>query len=177
MAFPDIQTQVHGRRLGLGPNGELILRSPFNRKQEVIAASRTTLITSAQLLALNATPISVLPAPGTNLAYIVRKWAVRKPAGVAYAGIAAGEDLTLKYTDGAGAQAAGAIETTGFLDQTTEQIRLAGMAGAALGTPANLTPLANAAVVVQLLSGEIITGDSPIYMRVWYDLLDTAFST
>lgn len=177
MAFPDIQTSIHGRRLGLGPNGELILRSPFNRKQEVIGASRTTFITSAQLLALNATPISVLPAPGVGLAYFVRRWAARKPAGTAYAGIAAGEDLTLKYTDGSGAQAAGAIETTGFLDQVTAQLRSAGMIGAAAGTPSDITPVDNAAVVAQLLSGEITTGNTGVYLRVWYDLLDTAFST
>lgn len=177
MAFPDILKSIHGRRLGFGINDELILRSRNERKAEVLGASKTVVVTSAQLLALNATPITLIAAPGAGLAIVPRKWCARKGAGTAYAGIAAGEDLVLKYTNAAGAQAAGAIETTGFLDQATAQIRVAGMAGAALGTPADITPAANAALVLHLLVGEITTGDTDLYVRVWYDLIDTAFTS
>lgn len=136
--------------------------------------SVSKLITSAQLLALNATPIEVIPACGAGYFNRVRDWFVSKPAGVAYAGIAAGEDLALKYTDGSGAVAATVIETTGFLDQTTVQQRAANALsgnGAASTTPGGYTPVSNAAIVVQLLSGEITTGDSPLYIYATYDII------
>lgn len=178
MAYGDILTSIKGRRFGIGPNGELVLHKQLSGAEtfELLGFSKVTTITSAQLLALNATPKEVLPAPGSGLAWVVRRWAARKAAGTAYAGIASGEDLTLKYTNGSGAQCAGAIETTGFLDQTTAQVRVAGQVGAAAGTPADVTPVANAAVVIQLLSGEITTGDTDLIVKVWADLIETVFT-
>src|SRR5204863_7109643 len=78
---------------------------------------RRVVITSALLLALNATPQTIVPAPGANKANIFEGCVIRKAAGTAYAGIAAGEDLSIKYTDGSGLEL-GECETTGFLDQT-----------------------------------------------------------
>lgn len=171
-------TSVHGRKLGIAQEGHLVLTKTGQPgdPQEVFGASVVVTVTSAQLLALNATPQTVLAAQGAGIAIIPRKWAIRHGTGTAYGGIAGGEDLVLKYTDASGAQAAGAIETTGFLDQTTAQIRVAGMAGAALGTPADITPVANAALVIHLLSGEITTGDYPILVKMWYDLIATDFT-
>ncbi len=132
--------------------------------------SAVVTISSAELLALNATPKQIIAAPGANLAIIPRKWLVRHAGGTAYAGIAAGEDLSLKYTDGSGAKAAADIETTGFLDQVTAQIRTAG------GISASVAPVANAAVVAHLLSGEIITGDFDLEVLVYYDVVPTNFA-
>ena len=73
-------------------------------------------LTAAQALALNATPIEVLPAPGADKAYIVERVEVYKAAGTAYAGIATGEDLALRYTNGSGTILA-QVETTGFRRQ------------------------------------------------------------
>lgn len=128
-------------------------------------------ITSAQLLALNATPQELVPAPGAGFALIFRGMQVQKPAGTAYAGIAAGEDLSVKYTDGSGAEQ-GECETTGFLDQTTDQIRFVKPYHAASGI-SSITPVANAALVLHLLVGEIITGDSDLNCEVLYDVVDT----
>lgn len=140
-------------------------------------ARRVTTITSAQLLALNATPISVVPAQGSGVAIIVERVAIYKPAGTAYAGVAAGEDLVLKYTNGSGAQVSSVIETTGFLDQTTAQVRYAYAPSSTGSTAGDITPVANAAVVLHLLVGEIITGDSPIYVEVLYDIMRTVFTS
>lgn len=139
--------------------------------------SRKKLITSAQLKALNATPISVLPAPGAGYFNQITSWTVIKPAGTAYAGIAAGEDLALKYTNGSGAVAAAVIETTGFLDQATAQTRSANAIGGNVdgATPGDYTPVANAAVVAQLLVGEITTGNSPLYILVTYNIVPSDF--
>lgn len=174
--MPDILTSLHGRKFGLGPNDELIV----NRKdghQAVIGGSAFKAVTSAQLLALNATPQTIIAAPGAGLAIIPTRTIVYKPAGTAYAGIATGEDLVLKYTNGSGAQCSGVIETTGFLDQATAQTRVVGMPGATGTTAGDYAPVANAAVVLHLLVGEITTGDSPLYVRVWYDIARTQFTS
>jgi hypothetical protein len=169
MALLDILTSLHGRRFGLSRGGNLILNKDSGM-QEVYQRSDTVFITSAQLLALNATPIQVVAAPGAGRFILPRKWAVYKPAGTAYGGIAAGEDLALKYTDGSGAQVASPIETTGFLDQATAQTAWAGMKGTGDNTtPASALAVGNAAIVVQLLAGEITTGTTGIYVTVWWD--------
>ena len=131
-------------------------------------------ITTGQLLALNATPIEVVAAPGPNKAVIFEGAVLHKPAGTAYAAIAAGEDLSFKYTNGSGLEVA-VVETTGFLDQATAQTRYARpQTGAiAAGTVSSVTPVANAALVLQLLVGEITTGDSALIVRVFYRVVPT----
>lgn len=131
---------------------------------------RRIVITSAQLLALFATPISLIPAPGAGRALIFEGALIQKPAGVAYGGIAAGEDLSVKYTDASGAEVA-QVETTGFLDQATLQTRWARAHSAATGD-SSITPVVNAALVLHLLVGEIITGDQPLNIELHYRDVD-----
>ena len=132
---------------------------------------RDVTITSAQLLALFATPQPIVPAPGVGFANILDGIVAYKPAGVAYAGVAGGEDLSVKYTDGSGTELL-EIETTGFLDQTTAQTRIGYPFRAASGI-SSVTPTANAALVMQILTGEITTGDSDLKLRVYYRILPT----
>ena len=119
-------------------------------------------VSSAELLALNATPKTLVAAPGANKMLEFVSAVLYKPAGTAYAGIAAGEDLAIKYTDGSGAQVNTSLESDGFLDQTTAQLRLTKPIVTAV------VPVANSPLVLQLLTGEITTGDSPLYVRVHY---------
>lgn len=140
----------------------------------VLLKHLTTTITSTQLLALFATPRAIVPAPGANLATLFLGAMVYKPAGTAYAGIAAGEDLSIKYTDASGLEVS-QCETTGFLDQASAQTRWMRPHGAASGVN-DLTPIANAVLVMQLLVGEIITGTSPLVVRVVYRVLPTVLS-
>lgn len=168
-----ILKSLHGRSVGLSPNGDLIeVRSNGSKR----FCTKVTTITSAQLLALNATPQSIVDAPGAGLAVLLTRIAARKAAGTAYGGIAAGEDLVAKYTNGSGAQVSSVIETTGFLDQTTAQIRYAGPPASTGSTAGDVTPVANAAVVLHLLSGEITTGDTDLIVKVWYDIISTTFT-
>ena len=125
-------------------------------------------LTSAEILALNATPITILAAPGAGLAYIVERVEAYKPAGTAYAGIAAGEDLTIKYTNASGTAVA-TLETTGFLDQATAQTR------SVRGLSTDVTPVANAALVAHLLTGEITTGDTVIKLRIKVRIVKTVW--
>jgi len=128
-------------------------------------------ITSAQLLALNATPITLVAAPGVGFALIFQGMVIQKPAGTAYGGIAIGEDLSVKYTGAAGAEQ-GQCETTGFLDSAADQIRFVKPYHAA-SLVSDITPVANAALVLHLLVGEVITGTSPLNCEVQYTIVDT----
>lgn len=133
-------------------------------------------VTSAQLLALFTTPITVVPAPGAGFAVVVNKVVCRTVAGTAYAGIAAGEDLVLAYTDASGPQVSSVIETTGFLDQVTAQSRYANAQASTGATPGDITLVDNAPVVIKLLVGNITTGTSPLYVLVDYNIVPTDFT-
>lgn len=178
-----IGVSLHGRRLGLGvvetgvSRPGLVLNHPGTSDQTLLGHSVVKTITSAQLLALNATPQTIIAAPDAGMAIIPLRMMIYKPAGTAYATIATGEDLVLKYTNGSGAQCSSVVETTGFLDQTTAQTRMVGMPGATGTTAGDYAPVAAAAVVLHLLVGEITTGDSPLYVRVWYDLAPVVFTS
>lgn len=138
-------------------------------KTEIEANGLTTIvtITSAQLLALNATPVSLLAAPTAGYAYIIDKVVAYKPAGTAYAGVATGEDLAIRYTNGSGTIMA-TVETTGFLDQATAQTR------AINAVITDITPI-NAAVVAHMTTGEITTGTSDLKLRLTYRLVPLTF--
>jgi len=131
-------------------------------------------LTAAQVLALNATPITLVAAPGANLALIFDGAVLHKPAGTAYAGVAAGEDLAIKYTDASGLEV-GQAEMTGFADQTTVQTRYIRPHTAASAI-SSITPAANAALVAHMLVGEIITGDSVFRFRVFYRIVPTVLT-
>lgn len=169
-----INRSILGRDVGLGDNGEFIV----NRKdgvQEIFGLRRDVTIANAQVLTLNATPQTIIPAPGAALAIAVRRALIYKPAGTAFAGIAAGEDLVLKVTNAAGPQCTGVAETTGFLDQATDQSRIVHPPGSTGATAADYAPAANQPVVLHLLVGEVITGTSALKVRVWYDLIGVNF--
>lgn len=178
--MPNIFKSLHGREFGLGPNNELIVNHTRKAKpancEAVVDAIANVTITSAQLLALNATPITVIAAPGAGLFTIVRQWMAYKPAGTAYAGIASGEDISLKYTNGSGANLTPFLECTGFLDQTTAQVRYVGGYASIAGFNGTIIPVANAAVVAHMLTGEITTGDTDLLLRIWYDVLPSTLS-
>lgn len=176
MALNAALRSIKGRLFGIDEEGNLIVNRPGGFRQ-VIGASVYKRVTAAQVLALNATPQTIVSAPAAGWAIVPTRMVIHKPAGTAYGGIAVGEDLVLKYTNGSGAQCSGVVETTGFLDQATAQSRYVGMPGATGATAGDVTPVAAAAVVLHMLTGEITTGDSDLHVRVWFDLIKTAFTS
>jgi hypothetical protein len=125
-------------------------------------------ITTTELLALNATAIELVPAPGAGKALILLGAVLFLDYNTtAYDGVAAGEDLTINYTDKTGAVLA-TIETTGFLDQGTDQVRYVYAASTAA-----ITPVADAVLCLHLLTAEIATGNSPLKLRVYYRVVPT----
>jgi hypothetical protein len=164
---------VGGVALETGVAGDLV---PVRVQPTVIGADgvaeTTVTVSPAELLALNAVPKELVAAPGAGKLLVLegaqRLWLDFNAA--AYAGIAAGEDLAIKYENAAGPIAA-QIETTGFLDQVADEHRVVyPLADAAKEF------LANKALVLHMLVGEIITGDSPLKVRVRYRSVDLEFA-
>mgnify|MGYP001559163319 CR=1 FL=1 len=124
-------------------------------------------ITSAQILAMNASPVELVPAPGSDKYLEFLGAQAIMDSAVAYAGVGATEDLVVRYTDGSGAIVSTTLETTGFIDQTTDQIRT----HKAIST--DVTPVVNAALVAQIINGEITTGTGTLRYRVRYKIHET----
>lgn len=125
-----------------------------------------TIIATAAVLALNATPITVVAAPGVGVfteflgAYVLLDY-----NAAAYVD-GAGEDLVFKYTDSSGAEVS--IEADGSLfDGTADACVWIPPIGAAAAVGA-VEMVDNAVIVLHLLSGEWITGDSPLKVRVYH---------
>jgi len=131
-------------------------------------------ISSAQILALNATPVTLVAAPGAGKVIIVEQVQLFLDYGTAaYAGIAAGENLLIEYSGGADIAI---LETlsAGFLDATADvHILATPVSPVALSVNTVLTGILattidNEAVRVTIQTGEITTGDSPIKYEVKY---------
>lgn len=151
-----------------GTRGKMLFGGVYSLMEKAVVT-----IPVASVLTLNATPYTLVAAPGAGKALIFLGAMVVKGAGTAYAGIAAGEDLAIKYTGAAGLDL-GEVETTGFLDQTTLQLRY--INPIVQGTPpvSSYTPVANTPLVAHMLAGEITTGDSPLKFQVFYRTVTAA---
>ena len=120
------------------------------------------ILTAAQIKALNATPVQIIAAPGAGKGIVVEKALLTKSTGIAYDGIAAGEDLTLKYTNGSGATILTA-EMTGFLDSAALLMHNQPASGSLV--------TANAAVVAHMSTGEVATGTCTVLVEVDYTIV------
>lgn len=172
MPNADILTSIEGRRAGLSSEGAMVLNLPSGAQIQLGLQIDVTL-SAAQVDSLFTTPVTVIPAPGAGYAIVVERVHAYLVAGTAFAGIAAGEDLVLKYTNAAGAQASGVIETTGFLDQATVQNRVVGFPGSTGATAGDVAPVENAAVVAALLVGDV-TGGRALKLRIRYSVMQMA---
>jgi hypothetical protein len=81
---------------------------------------RTTTITNTQFLAIRATPISCIPAPGVGFVNQFLAATISIDYTAAYT--ETDDNLAFKYTDGSGAQVSATVETTGFVDLTADSM-------------------------------------------------------
>lgn len=122
-------------------------------------------LSSAQILALSATPVVLVPAPGAGRVVIVSDIDFQMTrTATAYAN---GGALEFRYTDGSGAKVsadvAAALVTTGG----------AGVAYAAVGgIEASITPVPNAAIIVTNATAPYISGTGTAKIRVAYRIDD-----
>lgn len=126
-------------------------------------------VSTAQVKLLNTTPVTLVEAPGAGKALILDEATfLLDYATTKYDGIAEGEDLNIRYTNGSGALVA-TVEATGFLDQEADTLRHVKAA------TSDFAPAANAALVLYMATGNIAMGDSPLKVRVRYHVVDTVF--
>ncbi len=128
------------------------------------------IITTAEVKALNATPITVLAAVGSGIypeflgAYVYLDY-----AAAAYDD-GAGEDLVFQNLS-AGAVVSHSIDGT-LLDGTADALVWCGPKAAEAAATTAL--VANGGFEVTIESGEWITGDSPLKIRLYYRLIRAA---
>lgn len=136
-----------------------------------IRVQKTT-ISTAQVLALQTTPITIVSAPGAGkFIEFVSASLLLDYNSAAYGAVAGGDDLEIRYTDGSGVVVANQ-ELTGFIDQTNDELRILSPAGTAVATDDDIVPAVNA-VLVAFLSGAITTGDSPLIVECLYRVRDS----
>ena len=107
---------------------------------------RAVEISTAQMRALNVTPHTLVPTPGTGKAIVVEGFSLSKPSGTAFSLVAAGEDLEFRYSDAAGLKIAEA-ETTGLLNVNGERHRWVSVYRSTSDNSA-IEPVNNGAIVV-----------------------------
>ena len=121
-----------------------------------------TLISSAQVLAMNATPQTLVAAPAAGVALeFVGAYLFIDYGTTAYTDDA-GEDFCIRYTDGSGTIVSETVDGT---DLDVAADALLTVRPVAL-QHAGLT--ANAALVAHILTGELADGDSPFKVRTYY---------
>jgi hypothetical protein len=146
------------------------VRKPIVSPMGFSSSPRSVVITSAQLLALFTTPQIIVPAPKAGYANIFLGAMVHKPAGTAY-NLTTATGLSVKYTNAAGLEVSQSA-IAGFLDQTTAQSRWLRPHTAASGAN-SITPVAAAALVLQILTAEITTGTGGLRVKVAYTTMPT----
>jgi hypothetical protein len=120
-------------------------------------------LTPTQVKALHTTPVQLVAAPGAGIVALVHQITFAATFGsVAYTGANA---LEFRYTNASGAKVTAdiAAATLNFASGT----RLATVAG----VTTELTPVANAAIVVGVPTANPAAGDSPITFLVHYSEL------
>lgn len=165
---------IMGEAISGGADGEIIsmLIKPMAASGTVLITEDSSLqeatitVSSAELLALYTTPKELIAAPGAGLALALHSAILFLDYNTtAYDGVAAGEDLNIRYTNGSG-QLVATIETDPFLTSTADALRYVEPA-----TTAAITPVANAALVLYLATGNIATGNSPLKVKVYYRVI------
>ena len=91
---------------------------------------RRVAVSSAEILALNTTAKELVPAPGANKVLEFISATIKHIAGAAYVEPDAPDDCYIRYSGGQ--QCSADIDSTNFLDQTDDEIRVINFNAAAM---------------------------------------------
>lgn len=121
-------------------------------------------LSSANILALSATPITLVAAPGAGKVVIVESILFKMVrTATAYAN---GGAVEVRYTDGSGAKVsadvAAALITTGGAGTAYAHVA---------GIEASITPVANAAIIVTNATAPFITGTGTAVVSIKYRIV------
>lgn len=171
--YPDTIAPIGSKYTRFGLNGNAVvtvaeeyLKSAagvWQRNEQVHYAD--LVISSAQLLALNATPIVIVPAAPATSFHMPVAVQYYTPGGTAYV-LDAADDLAIRYTNGSGTILI-TTETTGFLDQTIAHARFQ-----YAPSTAAVNPTTAAALVVHMANSEVTTGNYALYVRLFYKTIN-----
>lgn len=150
-AFPRVPTQNSSNDVGFED-------SPY-RSIEVS-------ITSAQLLALRATPVEVIPAVTGKIIQFIAAHLQMIFGTVAYTENSGTCNLGFKYTNGSGVQVNETVEATGFVDQVVNAYTQARQKLDPIVLSAGC--LSQALVLQNVGSAEMITGDGVLKIKILY---------
>ena len=178
MANKKILHSIHGRQFGLGPDNELILndtaRGGLADAQALVWSIARVEIATADVLTLRASPVEIVAAPGALKAIIVDHVEVFLDYNsIAYVDDA-GDDISFRYTDESGIEVVAPIDGADFTDNAADIFAYSPgvITDAALG----FVPTVNAAIVASMNNGEVVTGNSPIFVHLYYRIVDTALT-
>lgn len=148
-------------QLGLRPGGSLTPTRIIGPNVPAVVLSTTT-IPFASVRTLNATPVTVVSAPGAGKYIEVVSIQVMLDYGSAAYDSIGSEPLTFKYTNASGAKVSDDITASGFAGATADAYRVV--------RGISVTPVGNAAVVAHIETGEWYSaaGNSPLKVAVLY---------
>lgn len=139
-------------------NGELSLEHELELYKDVT-------LTSAQLDTIAATPVTLIAAPGAGKVIVVNKvYGFLDYNSAAYAG--SSQVLSVQYTDGSGDIICSFTEAA-FLEATADAYECPAMI--------QVFPVVNAAIVAAA-NADLTSGNSPIYLRLYYRILTAAIN-
>ena len=117
-------------------------------------------LTAAQMDALNATPVTLLAAPGSGYMNIVHGGVTFIDAGATAFELGAGV-LSFLYTDASGAKTMTDVPNTTVESATDTYYRSVGLA---------VVPVSNAPIVA-FASADVTAGDGALYGRIFYSTI------
>lgn len=125
-------------------------------------------VTSAEILACNTAPVTLLPAPGAGLAHVIERVTIRNEfltGAYTYTTIA-----NLSYTDESGAPIIALLAL--FLEAAATTI-MAGPSTLLTGAGASTSIVANAPVVFAAPDADPTTGAGSLVIDIWYNTIAT----
>jgi len=121
----------------------------------------TVEVSSAEILALNGSPKTLIASQGSDTIIDVESVIIILDAGTPYNGIGATEDLIIEYAGGN--DITNSIETTGFLDSATDIVKRYDSVG-----DDDLTSSVGELVKLRITSGNVATGTGTLTIKITY---------